>query len=109
MFESVQKRAAVIARSGLKVRRLVVSCRKLLSERGEAAGVSLATLTLDLYRSLDKKDQARFFATLLAEFSPDPAEPCWPRRRRTLRSRQPSTSRNSASPPSRRARNCCGG
>jgi malonyl-CoA decarboxylase len=72
MFESVQKRAAVIARGGLKVRRLVVSCRKLLSERGEAAGVSLATSTLDLYRSLDKKDQARFFATLLAEFSPDP-------------------------------------
>ena len=73
MFESVQKRAAVIARDGLKVRRLVVSCRKLLSERGEAAGVSLATITLDLYRSLDKKDQARLFATLLAEFSPDPA------------------------------------
>jgi malonyl-CoA decarboxylase len=73
VFESVQKRAAVIARDGLKVRRVVVSCRKLLSERGEAAGVSLAKITLDLYRSLDKKDQARFFATLLSEFSPDPA------------------------------------
>jgi malonyl-CoA decarboxylase len=73
MFESVQKRAAVIARGGLKVRRLFVSCSKLLSERGEAAGVSLATITLDLYRSLDKKDQARFFATLLTEFSPNPA------------------------------------
>jgi len=72
MFESVQKRAGVIARDGLKVRRLIVSCRKLLSERGEAAGVSLARITLDLYRNLDKTDQARFFAALLAEFSPDP-------------------------------------
>ncbi len=73
MFESVQKRAAVIAGGGLKVRRLVLGCRKLLSERGEAAGVSLAKITLDLYRNLDKKDQARFFATLLTGFSPDPA------------------------------------
>jgi malonyl-CoA decarboxylase len=72
MFESVQKRAAAIARDGLRVRRLVASCRKLLSERGEAAGVSLARVTLDLYRELDRKDQARFFAALLAEFSPDP-------------------------------------
>jgi malonyl-CoA decarboxylase len=72
MFESVQKRAVLIARDGLKVRRLIASCRKLLSERGEAAGVSLARITLDQYRELDKKEQARFFAALLAEFSPDP-------------------------------------
>lgn len=72
MFESVQKRAADLARDGVKVRRLVVGCRKVLSERGEAAGVSLATGTLDLYRELDRKSQARFFASLLAEFSPDP-------------------------------------
>jgi malonyl-CoA decarboxylase len=71
MFESVQKRVAAIAHDGRKVRRLIVSCRKLLSERGEAAGVSLAKITLDLYRDLDKKEQARFFAALLAEFSPD--------------------------------------
>ena len=74
MFESVQKRAAALARDGRKVQRLVVSCKKLLSERGEAAGVSLARITLDLYRQLDKKDQARFFAALLAEFSPDPKQ-----------------------------------
>jgi malonyl-CoA decarboxylase len=72
MFESVQKRAAVVARDGLKVRRLIASCKKLLSERGEAVGVSLAKTTLDLYRELDSKEQARFFAALLAEFSPDP-------------------------------------
>ncbi len=43
-----------------------------MTERGEAAGVSLAKITRDLYRELDKKGQQRFFATLLAEFSPDP-------------------------------------
>ena len=73
MFESVQQRAAVIKRDGLKVRRLVATCKKLLSERGEAAGVSLARITLDLYRELDDKEQARLMAALLAEFSPDPA------------------------------------
>ena len=57
---------------GLRVRRLVASCRKLLSERGEAAGVSLAKITLDLYGELDRSEQARFFCALLAEFSPDP-------------------------------------
>ena len=72
MFESVQKRAAALARDGLKVRRLVVNCRKLLSERGEAAGVSLAKITLDMYRELDDKENARFFAALLTDFSPDP-------------------------------------
>jgi malonyl-CoA decarboxylase len=72
MFESVQKRAAAFARDGLKVRRLVGSCRKLISERGEAAGVSLAKITLDLYGELDRNEQARFFSALLAEFSPDP-------------------------------------
>ena len=66
MFESVQKRAAVFVRDGLKVRRLVGSCQQLLSERGEAAGVALARSTLDLYRELDKKEQARFIAMVRA-------------------------------------------
>ncbi len=72
MFESVQKRAMAIAPEALKLRRVVTSCRKLLSERGEAAGVSLATITGDLYRELDRKGQQRFFEALLADFSPDP-------------------------------------
>ena len=72
MFNSVQKRATAIARDGLAVRRLIDSCSKLLSERGEAAGVSLAKITLDLYRELDRRNQSRFFSALLAEFSPDP-------------------------------------
>lgn len=72
MLEFVQKHTPAIARDGRKVRRLVGSCKKLLSERGEAAGVSLAKSTLDLYRELDKKEQTRFFVALLVEFSPDP-------------------------------------
>ena len=71
MFEGIQNRAALIARDGLKVRRLVTACHKLLSERGEAAGVSLARETLAQYQALDKKEQVRFFLALAAEFSPD--------------------------------------
>jgi malonyl-CoA decarboxylase len=72
MFENIQNRAALIARDGLKVRRLVSACHKLLSERGEAQGVSLAKETLAQYQSLDKKEQVRFFLALAEEFSPDP-------------------------------------
>jgi len=72
MFESVHNRAIAMTSDGLKLRRLITNCRKLLSERGEAAGVSLAKITRDLYQDLDKRGQARFFAALLAEFSPDP-------------------------------------
>ena len=72
MFESVRKGAAAVTPEGRKLRRLVDGCRTLLSERGEAAGVSLARATLDLYAELDKKGQEGFFAALLAEFSPDP-------------------------------------
>src|SRR5436190_4405315 len=74
MFENVQQRAATLARDGLKVRRVVASCHKLLSERGEAAGVSQARITLGLYRELDRNEQARFFGALLREFSPDPVQ-----------------------------------
>jgi malonyl-CoA decarboxylase len=74
MFESVQKRAAAIAGDRLKLRRLIISCKKLLSERGEAAGVSQAKITRDLYRELGRKGQERFFEALLAEFSPDPMQ-----------------------------------
>ena len=72
VFHSVQRRAAELARDGLRVRRLIDGCRELLSERGEAAGVSRARITLDLYGELSRKEQARFFTALLHEFSPDP-------------------------------------
>jgi len=74
VFKSIPKFAAARVREGRKVRRLVLSCRKLLTERGQAAGASLARMTADLYRELDKREQARFFAVLRAEFSPDPTD-----------------------------------
>ncbi len=72
MFESVQKRAAALARDGRKVRRLVASCQKLLSESGGTASASLAQATLEMYGELDRGEQAQFFSALLTEFSPDP-------------------------------------
>ncbi len=74
MFDSLRKRAAASPGDSAPLRRVVASCHKLLTERGEAAGVSLARATLDLYGALDRKDQARFFAALLDGFSPDPAQ-----------------------------------
>src|ERR1700688_2592693 len=72
MFESVKRRTTTFGRDGLKVRKLVDSCKKLLSEHGEAAGVSLANITLDQYRNLDKAEQARLFDSLCQDFSPEP-------------------------------------
>jgi malonyl-CoA decarboxylase len=73
MFESMQRRVARASQSA-RVRRLVESCRALLSGRGEAAGVAQAKSTLALWQDLDAKEQRRFFHALLAEFSPDPAQ-----------------------------------
>jgi malonyl-CoA decarboxylase len=73
MLESVQRFLPERFRESPAGERLVRSCRKLLTERGDAVGLSLASTALDLYRSLDRKEQAQFFATLLTEFSPDPS------------------------------------
>ncbi len=74
MFDSARKRAAAVPGDSAQLRRLVANCRRLLTEPGGAAGVSLARATLDLYAALDRKDEARFFEVLRADFSPDPAQ-----------------------------------
>jgi len=74
VFDSLRKRPVAMPADSAQLRRLVASCHKLLTERGEAAGVSLARATLELYGVLDRKDQARFFAALLDGFSPDPSQ-----------------------------------
>ena len=74
MFKSLRELAEAYAPSGSRVRRLVAHCTDLMTERGEAAGVSLARVALDLYRELDKDEQAKFFAVLRAEFSPNPSD-----------------------------------
>ncbi len=46
-------------------------CRALLSTRGEASGVALATVVLDRYAVLDDDAKVRFFFDLVREFDPD--------------------------------------
>ncbi|MCY7387674.1 MAG: malonyl-CoA decarboxylase [Burkholderiales bacterium] len=57
-----------------KPRKLVKACKQLLSERGEASGVSHAQETLALYAELSREDQLVFFLALKNEFSPDPQQ-----------------------------------
>lgn len=71
MFDSVRKKTALFA-SESKIRRVIARCEKLLSERGEASGVSLARETLELYGDLDRSAQTAFFLALARNFSPDP-------------------------------------
>jgi len=74
MFESAKRSRVLFKPQDLRARRVIASCRKLLSERGAAMTASLAKATLDQFRALDRKGQARFFTDLLNEFSPDPAQ-----------------------------------
>lgn len=55
----------------------------LLSGRGEASGVAIATDLLALYESADDAQKLAFFTYLATEFNPDPAvlNACWERYR----------------------------
>jgi len=65
-------KALQIKRDGLKTRRLIDACKQLLTERGEASGVSRAQETLALYAELSRDEQLAFFRALKTEFAPDP-------------------------------------
>ena len=71
-IRAIRDSARRFKREGMKSSKLVQACRQLLSERGEASGVSLAQDTLGLYAELSKEDQLVFFQSLKTEFSPDP-------------------------------------
>ena len=73
-IKGMRDKALRLQRDGLKTRKLVQACRQLLSERGEASGVSLAQETLALYGALAKEDRFAFFQALTAEFSPEPRQ-----------------------------------
>ncbi len=73
IFDALKSKAASL-KSDSRVRKLVLACHKLLSEKGEASGASLARETLALYSELDSDQRVRFFKILALEFSPDPAE-----------------------------------
>ena len=74
MLNSFKAIALRRKREGQQTRKLVQACRQLLSERGEASGVSLAQETLALYAQLSKEEQVNFFQALKTDFSPDPAK-----------------------------------
>ncbi len=74
MLNTIKALALRGKRDGLRVRKLVLACRQLLSERGEASGVSLAQQTLALYAALSKEEQGAFFQSLKTDFSPDPVK-----------------------------------
>ncbi len=73
-IRAIRDTALRFKRDGLKTRKLVRACKQLLSERGEASGVSLAQDTLALYAALTKEEQLAFFQALKTEFSPDPQQ-----------------------------------
>lgn len=73
-IKGMRDKALQLKRDGLKARKLVDACRQLLSERGEASGVSRAQETLALYATLTREEQVNFFEALKTEFAPDPVK-----------------------------------
>ncbi|HWH84652.1 MAG TPA: malonyl-CoA decarboxylase family protein [Burkholderiaceae bacterium] len=54
------------------LRALLVDCRRLLSERGEANSVAIARRILARFEALPDAPRATFFERLATDFSPDP-------------------------------------
>ncbi|MCL4746692.1 MAG: malonyl-CoA decarboxylase family protein [Burkholderiaceae bacterium] len=73
MFERLQK-----ARRDAKERNhlagLIEACRELLTVRGDANSVAIASRALECYRKLASDAVREFFAVLANEFDPDPGE-----------------------------------
>lgn len=72
----------------------------LLSGRGEASGVAIATDLLDLYASADNAQRLAFFTHLATDFNPDPAalNASWERYRKDGISALPALARAVESP-----------
>ena len=66
------KRAAQRVASDRRVRALLVLCRRLLSERGEANSVAIATNLVTRFEGLPDEERDTFFERLALDFSPDP-------------------------------------
>jgi malonyl-CoA decarboxylase len=74
MLNSIKALALRGKRDGVRIRKVVLACRQLLTERGEASGVSLAQETLALYAELSKEEQGAFFQALKTDLAPDPVK-----------------------------------
>ena len=71
MLESL-KNAARRAGNDRALRSLMLDCRRLLSERGEANSVAIARGLVARFSNLPDDQQAGFFERLSRDFSPDP-------------------------------------
>jgi malonyl-CoA decarboxylase len=72
MLEELKKAAREV-QDGRALRGLLVDCRRLMSERGEANSVVIARRVLARYAALSEEQRLAFFDGLASEFSPDPA------------------------------------
>jgi malonyl-CoA decarboxylase len=71
MLEELERAARkMVGEHGL--RSLIVDCKRLLSERGEANSVAIARSLVQRFAELPEAQQARFFERLALEFGPDP-------------------------------------
>ena len=66
------KTAARQASQERALRSLLVDCRRLLSERGEANSVAIARDLVARFRALPEPQQGLFFECLSRDFSPQP-------------------------------------
>jgi malonyl-CoA decarboxylase len=66
------KSAARTINGARHLRGLLIDCRRLLSERGEANSVAIARDLVARFRELPEDAQASFFERLSRDFSPDP-------------------------------------
>lgn len=71
MLEELRS-AARRAQDGRQLRNLMIDCRRLLSERGEANSVAIARQLVARFSTLPDDQQSGFFDQLSREFSPDP-------------------------------------
>ena len=67
------KNAARKVQGERELRSLMVDCRRLMSERGEANSVAIARQLLARYAELSEERRHAFFERLARDFSPDPA------------------------------------
>lgn len=66
------KSAARKVNGARHLRGLLIDCKRLLSERGEANSVAIARDLVERFRELPEDAQASFFERLSSDFSPDP-------------------------------------
>ena len=72
MLDDDIRHAAARQRTARAVRRMKLDCMRLLSEKGELGGMTLARGLIDHLEDLDDSDLEDFFAFLAGDLSPDP-------------------------------------